>query len=154
MLKQIKKGDILLLVFFLALAAGIAASPIWTARLSAGTAAGGSDGSFSFAASSGDAPRLTAQILVAGEIYGNYSLQEDQTITVDNQYGKNIIVIKDGAVSVTESDCRNQVCVQHVPISKAGEWIVCLPHRFTVEIVDNESANHAQSGDEYDAIVH
>lgn len=164
MLKQIKKGDVILLLCFLALAAGIAASPIWTAGVSAAgnnnssaSQSGHSNSSHSSTdASSDDAVQRSTEILVAGENCGTYSLQEDQTITIDNQYGRNVITIQDGTVSVTESDCRNQICVQHVSIDKAGEWIVCLPHRLTIQIIDNESAsgNSAGSGSGYDAIVH
>lgn len=161
MLKQIKKGDVTLLLCFLALAAGIAASPIWTAGVSAAgnnskaSQSGHLNSSFSSAASSDDAVHRSAEILVAGENCGTYSLQEDQTITIDNQYGRNVITIQDGTVSVTESDCRNQVCVQHTSIDKTGEWIVCLPHRLTIQIVDNDSkaGNSAGSDSGYDAIV-
>ena len=36
------------------------------------------------------------------------------------------------------SNCSNQVCVNHDPISRAGEQIVCLPHGLVVEIVQDE----------------
>ena len=36
------------------------------------------------------------------------------------------------------SNCSNQVCVNHDPISQAGEQIVCLPHGLVVEIVQDE----------------
>ena len=52
--------------------------------------------------------------------------------------GKNTIRIKNGEVDVISSNCSNQVCVNHDPISRAGEQIVCLPHGLVVEIVQDE----------------
>lgn len=52
--------------------------------------------------------------------------------------GQNTIHIENGEVDVTYSNCSNQVCVDHDPISKAGEQIVCLPHGLVVEIVQDE----------------
>ena len=52
--------------------------------------------------------------------------------------GKNTIRIKNGEVAVISSNCSNQVCVNHDPISQAGEQIVCLPHGLVVEIVQDE----------------
>ena len=50
----------------------------------------------------------------------------------------NTIRIKNGEVDVISSNCSNQVCVNHDPISRAGEQIVCLPHGLVVEIVQDE----------------
>ena len=52
--------------------------------------------------------------------------------------GKNTIRLKNGEVDVISSNCSNQVCVNHDPISRAGEQIVCLPHGLVVEIVQDE----------------
>jgi len=52
----------------------------------------------------------------------------------------NRVVIKDGQVTVNEANCRDQICVKSQSISKTGEIIVCLPHKFTVEIYSDETA--------------
>ena len=59
----------------------------------------------------------------------------------------NIVRIHGSKVSVLKADCRSQVCVDHKPISKAGESIICLPHKLVVEIVSPDDA------DGYDAIA-
>lgn len=46
----------------------------------------------------------------------------------------NRIVIKDGVVSISEANCRDQICVKTQPITQNGGIIVCLPHKVTVEI--------------------
>lgn len=52
----------------------------------------------------------------------------------------NKVVIKEGQVTVTEANCRDQICVKSQSISKNGEIIVCLPHKFTVEIYSEDTA--------------
>lgn len=65
---------------------------------------------------------------------GRYPLAYDRTIRIELEDGYNTVVIADGTVSVTEADCINQVCVHTQAISRTGETIVCLPHKFYVVI--------------------
>lgn len=57
----------------------------------------------------------------------------------DARGGENTISISGGRVEVESADCANQVCVEHAPISRVGEQIVCLPHGLVVEVVAEES---------------
>ncbi len=57
----------------------------------------------------------------------------------DADGGENVISISEGRVEVKSANCGNQVCVEHAPISQAGEQIVCLPHGLVVEVVAEES---------------
>lgn len=66
-------------------------------------------------------------------------LSQNTTKGVTTDLGTNLIEIKDGRVCVEEADCPNQDCVHQGWIDAAGEQIVCLPHKLTVDIVD-ESA--------------
>lgn len=66
-------------------------------------------------------------------------LNQDTTKTVTTDLGTNLVEIKDGRVHVEEADCPNQDCVHQGWIDAAGQQIVCLPHKLTVDIVD-ESA--------------
>ena len=54
----------------------------------------------------------------------------------------NRIRIENGEAAVLEASCPDQICVHHKPVSKAGETIVCLPHRFVVTITDQEPQMH------------
>ncbi len=94
----------------------------------------------SFSDSVGDRVIIT----VAGDLYGTYPLTEDRVITVTSGDHSNTVEIRDGAVRVTEASCKNHVCVDHAPITRAGESIICLPNRVVIRI-DGEGA-------EYDAI--
>jgi len=57
-----------------------------------------------------------------------------ETFVYEEDDELNKVVIANGEVSMTESNCRDQICVKTKSISKVGEIIVCLPHQFTVEI--------------------
>ena len=63
-------------------------------------------------------------------------LGQDATKTITPDLGTNVIEIKDGRVHVEEADCPNQDCVHQGWIDAAGQQIVCLPHKLTVDIVD------------------
>lgn len=55
----------------------------------------------------------------------------------------NVVSISNGRVSVESANCDNQVCVEHEPIGRIGEQIVCLPHGLVIEVVRDESeASH------------
>lgn len=84
-------------------------------------------------------------VIADGEVYGYYSLLEDQTVEISQNDNINKITIKDGSVSMDFSDCPNQDCVKHSSISKTSESIVCLPNKVVVEIRGEES--------EFDAVA-
>ncbi len=79
-------------------------------------------------------------ITIDGSLYKNLPLSEDIELTVSSETGINIVVIRDGSVWVSDADCPNQVCVDHNPISKQGEQIVCLPHKVVIEIISGEDS--------------
>ncbi len=75
-------------------------------------------------------------ITIDGQTYGTYLLKKDTTIDIE---GKNTLRIKDGQVQMLDADCKDQICVHHKPISKAGESIICLPHKLIVTIENEDS---------------
>ena len=46
----------------------------------------------------------------------------------------NVLVIKDNKAYVTDANCRDGICVDHKPVNKSGETIVCLPHKLVISI--------------------
>ena len=113
---MIRKADIVLAVILIVL--GLAASYFFTV--------GGSAGS-------------TVHISVNGESYASYPLSEDRTVEIAQNDHINKITIDNGMVSMTFSDCANQDCVLHNPVSATGETIVCLPNKVVVEIEGDDS---------------
>lgn len=53
----------------------------------------------------------------------------------------NLLSVTDGRVSMAAADCRDQICVRHRPVSAGGESIICLPHRFVIEILGSEEGS-------------
>ncbi len=161
-LKEIKKGDWLLLAVFLLLAAGIGLSP-WIPqiqqvqnKLQSLTFGNSNDIDDSNDLNDLNGLNDIIEIRIAGKVYGSYPLSEDQTISVDTEYGHNVVVIQGGFASVAEADCSNQVCVDAGSIHTPGQMIVCLPHRMTVEILsgNNTTTDDSTGNSEgYDAIV-
>lgn len=75
-----------------------------------------------------------------GEVIKTYPFNENTDETFEYVDGDevNLVVIKDGKVTVTEANCRDQICVKTRSISQNGEIIVCLPHKFSVEIFSED----------------
>jgi hypothetical protein len=116
---MIKKADIAL--FFIILILGLAVSFL--------SLRGNSDGN-------------KVVVTVNGEIYGTYDLSKNQVIEVSQNDHTNNITIKDGTVSMSYSDCKNQTCVNTGSISQTKDTIACLPNKVLIEI-----ENTSQGGD-------
>ena len=135
-----KKGDLVLAALFLISAVLIA----FSSQIRNGIAA-----EISSADEADTDVRLMARIEINGEEYMTVPLDEDQVITISNEYGTNVITIEDGAVCVTEADCGNQVCVDTGAIYDVGRMIVCLPHLLSIEIISS-----GETEAQYDAIAY
>lgn len=72
-------------------------------------------------------------IYVDSKEYKTVSLNENITINIETEYGKNTVTVRDGKVFIDEADCPDKLC-QNGKISKAGQSIVCLPNRVSVLI--------------------
>ena len=119
MMKYFNKGDVI--IYTLVLTLLVASFFVWGSAL-------GDVGDF-------------AIISVNGHEEMRLPLSVDAEKTVEGFAGLNCtICIKDGAASVTEADCPDKLCVDHSPISRSGESIVCLPARITVTISSSEGS--------------
>jgi hypothetical protein len=80
----------------------------------------------------------TLLITVDGEEYKRIPVDTatNASFTIETEYGYNNVVIVNGAVDVVSADCKNQVCVNTKEATKAGDIIVCLPHKVVIEIVE------------------
>lgn len=74
-----------------------------------------------------------------------YSLAEDQTLTLHSVDHTLTVVIEDGTVRVSESDCPDGLC-RAGRIGRDGETLVCLPAGIVLTVRNGE-------GGEIDAIV-
>lgn len=80
----------------------------------------------------------TAVVSLNGKTIKTISLTEDLdpiTFTIeDSKGGYNTVVVKDGQVGITDTNCPDKICVQTGFISDSVFPIVCLPHGLTIEI--------------------
>ncbi|MBQ3664971.1 MAG: NusG domain II-containing protein [Lachnospiraceae bacterium] len=79
------------------------------------------------------------RIKVNGRTYGTYSLDKNQEIDIDTEFGHNTVCIEDGEAYMKEADCPDGYCKHQGHISKGNQTIVCLPHKLVVEIKINEN---------------
>ena len=93
------------------------------------------------------------RIMVDGEVYGTYSLEKNQVIEVKEKDFYNRIRIQDGAAYMEEADCPDGYCEEQGKISGRTQTIVCLPHKFVVEVLDADGLeNDSTSEDVPDTI--
>ena len=76
----------------------------------------------------------TLRITIDGDLYGEYSLADNQTVTMAEKLGYNRLVIENGTAYMADADCADKYCMAYKPISKSGETIICLPHKLVVEV--------------------
>lgn len=76
-------------------------------------------------------PGNVAVVTVDKAEFGRYALDKDQTVEIG---GGNRLVISGGAAKMEWAGCPDQICVNHAPILRPGESIICLPNRVVVEI--------------------
>ena len=74
--------------------------------------------------------------VVKKDLYKNMINKE---INIDNKFGHNKIVVDKNGVKVVEADCKDQVCVNTKEINKAGQTIICLPHRLEVKLISEKN---------------
>lgn len=74
-----------------------------------------------------------------GQLLASYPLTDDLTEAIPwEENGYNLLLIENGAASVTDATCPDQLCMRQRAISKNGESIICLPHRLVLQIEGEE----------------
>ncbi len=88
------------------------------------------------------------EIRVDGNVIKQLPLDTDTVYDINNEYGKNRIVIENGEAYMKEADCPDGLCKNMGKISRKGQSVICLPHRLVIEIKDEQV-----SSDDVDVIV-
>ena len=78
-----------------------------------------------------------AKITSHGSLIRIVDLQIDQSFTVENGGGYNIITVRDGKIAVTEASCPDHYCM-HRGFCSSGAQIVCLPNKLVIEFLGEE----------------
>lgn len=82
-----------------------------------------------------------AVISINGVEYDRIDLskvKESYDIEIETEWGCNTVHVEPGAISVTEADCPDHICVQRGAITQSGIPIICMPHRLIIEIEGGE----------------
>lgn len=88
-------------------------------------------------------PGAMVSVAVDGEEVMLLPLNEDATVDILSGEGDeniNTVVVENGKVYVSYADCPDNICVDRGEISREGETIVCLPHKFVVKVIGGEEA--------------
>jgi hypothetical protein len=80
-----------------------------------------------------------------------YSLDEEREISAAGPLGETRIVIRGGEAAVTDSPCRDKLCVSMGHIGRRGGWIACLPNRVFARV---EGGSQRPSEGEVDAAAY
>ncbi|MDR0551490.1 MAG: NusG domain II-containing protein [Spirochaetaceae bacterium] len=75
-----------------------------------------------------------------------YPLDKDAAAAVSGPLGVTTVSVKDGAVSIIESPCKNQTCVMAGAIAGHGQWIACLPNRVLITVENEPDYDPADAG--------
>lgn len=76
---------------------------------------------------------LAVQVYRDGTLLWEHPLDQDGEFRVSGPY-ENLVTVKDGRVSITESTCPGGDCVHSGWIAAPGRSIVCLPNRVEVRL--------------------
>ena len=78
-----------------------------------------------------------AVISVDGEVLERIDLskvRKPYDIDISTEYGHNTVHVEKGAISVSEADCPDKVCIYQGRLTGSGIPIICMPHRLMIEI--------------------
>ena len=73
-------------------------------------------------------------VIQDGQEIARYALHEDRTVTI-GEADYNVLEIQNGQAAVTGANCGDHTCVRTGAVSRAGESIICLPHRLEIRII-------------------
>ncbi|MDO4848079.1 MAG: NusG domain II-containing protein [Clostridiaceae bacterium] len=79
----------------------------------------------------------TALISVDGRDYMTVPLDKDDEITLENGVR---IIVSDGKIGFSESDCPDLVCVHTGMLSKAGDVAACVPNKTVISVSGGEAS--------------
>ncbi|MGK2943773.1 MAG: NusG domain II-containing protein [Desulfuromonadales bacterium] len=89
------------------------------------------------------APAGSRVVVTSGEqVRFTAPLGQPRSVVLDGPLGQTHLVIDDQGVRITESSCRQKICVAMGPASHTGDLLACVPNRILVRI-DNPDGKEA-----------
>lgn len=93
-----------------------------------------------------------AVITLDGTVVDSIPLKTDGIYTYPQIPGMSFTVLS-GAVSVTESGCKDRVCVRTGAVSHTGEAIICVPNKAAVIVEGSPKPSKKDSRDVPDVVL-
>ena len=90
--------------------------------------------------SAGEGGAARAEIEGGGQVY-IMPLSENGFLILDGPVGETRVEVADGEVFISDSDCRDKICVAMGHVSFPSSWVACLPNRVFVRVVAGSSGN-------------
>lgn len=120
------KNKVLIIIFALVFAAGIAGSVLVMTAPS----------------------KNTVHVISDGEILYTFDLRTaaDMTLRIGDDGNSNTIEIRDHRIRVLSADCPDQTCVRMGWLSSSAMPIVCLPHHLVITFADSVDGIDAVTG--------
>lgn len=78
-----------------------------------------------------------AAIYINGKLKGEYPLSHNQTISYP-EVGITV-AIADGKIGITDSDCKDKICIHSGYIYRSGERIICAPNKLVIVVRGKQS---------------
>ncbi len=79
---------------------------------------------------------LKVKVSVEGSVYGTYSIDKPQQITISRDGKTNVIEIHNNGVKMLKANCPDKLCVGQGFVESILFPIICLPNKVVVEIID------------------
>ena len=83
-----------------------------------------------------------AEIWSDGECIETVSLAADRTLTVETEFGTNVITVRNGEIAVIQASCPDHYCM-HRGYCDGGLPIVCLPNRLEIRFLQDQGVDGA-----------
>ncbi len=87
-----------------------------------------------FWSSAGREGELRGEVEASGEVY-IMPLTQNGSLVLEGPVGETRVEVADGEIFITDSDCRDKICIAMGRISGHSGWIACLPNRVFVRVV-------------------
>ena len=78
------------------------------------------------------------RITVDGKLYGEYELNKDQKIHINDT---NTCRIRNGMVRMIEATCPDHLCLHQDEVGERGGLIICLPNKVVIEGIPSAEAS-------------
>ena len=88
---------------------------------------------FAFLPKGAVSENCVAQIYMDSALIRELPLDADISLDIEGEY-RNTIIVENGSIRISESNCPGEDCVHSGSISSPGRSIVCLPNRLEIRV--------------------